>query len=795
MQCTQCQQENPASANFCLNCGARQTKVCPQCQQALPPEARFCSACGQAFTGQPATVTPAAYTPTHLAERIRAEHAALEARAAADGERKTITALFADLKGSTALIEGQDPEVARAILDPALRIMMDSAHHFEGYVAQALGDGIFALFGAPLAHEDHPQRALFAALRMQEALRRYSDQTRLKYGAPLLMRVGINNGEVVVRSIHKEDLHTDYVPVGHSTHLAARMEQMATPGSILITEHTQKLVEGYFSLKALGAAEIKGVAAPMPVYEVLGAGPLRTRLQVAARRGLTRFVGRQTELAQIKRAAEQAKLGNGQIIGIMGEPGLGKSRLFHEFKLTQGAGFGVFEAYSASHAKASPYLPIIELLKAYFQIQQQDDERTRREKVIGKVLGLDRSLEDTLPYYFALLNIAEEGNALQQKDPQMRRRRTFDAIKRVTLRESLERPLLLIFEDLHWIDSETQGLLDNLIESIASARILLLTNYRPEYRHDWGAKTYYTQLRLVPFGKAEADEFLSVLLGMTGAPSGRTDLVELRQWILDKTEGTPFFMEEVVQELFEQGVLARDGTGPASVQGTASQIQIPATVQGVLAARIDRLAAHEKALLQQLSVIGREFPLSLARRVVDLPEETLQSGLAALQHKEFLYEQPAFPDVEYIFKHALTQDVAYTSLLLERRKTIHERTARAIEDACGQELDDHLGRLAHHYTRSGNTEKAIEYLHLAGLQTAQRAANVDAVNYLGSALSLLRTVPDSDERDRRELALLLALAGPQRMIKGMAAQEVFETITKRAYCARGWVGRPLCFGY
>src|SRR3989441_10464231 len=382
----------------------------------------------------PQIQAPASYTPPHLAERIRAEQRALEARGSTEGERKTITALFADLKGSTALIEGLDPEEARAIIDPALQLMMDAVHRYQGYVAQALRDGIFALFGAPIAHEDHPQRALYAALRMQEEMRRYGDQVRLKHGAPLAMRVGVNTGEVVVRSIRKDDLQTDYVPVGHSTDLAARMEQMATPGSILITEYTRKLVEGYFELKALGAAEIKGMAEPLPVYEVVGAGPLRTRLQVAARRGLTRFVGRQRELEQLQHALAQAEAGHGQIVGVMGEPGVGKSRLFYEFKLTSHSGCLLLEAYSVSYGQASPYSPILELLKTYFQIQPQDDERQRREKVIGKVLGLDRNLEDMLPYLFTLLGIEDSTSSLQQMDPQIRRRRTFEAVKKLFLR-------------------------------------------------------------------------------------------------------------------------------------------------------------------------------------------------------------------------------------------------------------------------------------------------------------------------------------------------------------------------
>src|SRR6266545_5867918 len=492
---------------------------------------------------------PVSYTPPHLAERIRAEQAVLEARGNVDGERKTITALFADLKGSTALIEGLDPEEARAIIDPALQLMMDAVHRYEGYVAQALGDGIFALFGAPIAHEDHPQRALYAAVRMQEEMRRYADTLREQGRAPLLMRVGINTGEVVVRSIRKEDLHTDYVPVGHSTNLAARMEQLAAPGSVLVTEQTHKLTAGYFEFKALGKTQVKGVEEPLNVYEVLGAGPLRTRLQVAARRGLTRFVGRHSEVDHMRGALDQAKVGHGQIVGVMGEPGVGKSRLFYEFvgathasPLRLQHGCLILEAFSVSHGKASPYLPLIELLKHYFEITVEDDERKRREKVNSKVLTLDRGLEDILPYLFALLSIEEPMSALPQMDPRIRRRRTFEALKRLFLRESLNQPLILSFEDLHWIDSETQGFLDTLSESIASARLLLLINYRPEYRHEWGTKTYYTQLRLAPLGKEEAEELLTALLG------NDTELRGLKHLILEKTEGTPFFMEEIVQE-------------------------------------------------------------------------------------------------------------------------------------------------------------------------------------------------------------------------------------------------------
>ncbi|HEV8716465.1 MAG TPA: adenylate/guanylate cyclase domain-containing protein [Candidatus Binatia bacterium] len=736
----------------------------------------------------------------------------MEARGATEGERKTITALFADLKGSTALIEGLDPEEARAVIDPALQLMMDAVHRYDGYVAQALGDGIFALFGAPIAHEDHPQRALYAALRMQDEMRRYGDTLRTKGYPPLLMRVGVNTGEVVVRSIRKDDLHTDYVPVGHSTNLAARMEQLAAPGSILVTAYTHKLTEGYFEFKNLGKTQIKGVEEPLVVYEVVGAGPLKTRLQVSAtRRGLTRFVGRQREMEQLQHALTQAKAGHGQIVGVMGEPGLGKSRLFYEFKLLSQRGCLLLEAYSLSHGKASPYLPLIELLKGYFQLQPQDEERSRRQKVIGKVLELDRSLEDTLPYLFALLGIEEQPSPLQQMDPQIRRRRTFEALKRVFLRESLNQPLILIFEDLHWIDGETQGFLDVLSESVASAKLLLLTNYRPEYRHEWGQKTYYTQLRLAPLGREEAKEFLDVLLAESSAWRGSPDpadsakvgaassrsggvppppLFVLKQLILDKTEGTPFFMEEIVQELIEQGVLVRDGVETRHVASLPSDLHVPTTVQGVLAARIDRLAPDEKALLQQLSVIGREFPLSLIRHVLSQPEADLYRLLASLQRKEFLYEQPAFPESEYVFKHALTQEVAYGTVLVERRKALHGQTAQAIEALYPSSLEDHYSELAHHYSRSGNAAKAVEYLSRAGQQAARQSANEEAINHLTVALELLKTLPDTTARARQELTLQLSLGASVIATKGFSAAEVEQTYTRaQELCLQ--VGEPL----
>jgi class 3 adenylate cyclase len=724
----------------------------------------------------PAT-RPIAYTPRHLAERILAEQQALEAHGAPDGERKTITALFADIKGSMDLLENLDPEDARQLIDPALTLMMEAVHRYEGYVAQSLGDGIFALFGAPIAHEDHAQRALYAAMRMQEEMRRYADQVRLARGVPLQIRVGLNSGEVVVRSIRTDDLHTDYVPIGHATSLAARLQSLANPGSIVVSESTFRLTDGFFAFTALGAAQIKGVSEPVPVYEVAGVGPLRTRLQVAASRGLRRFVGRQRELELLQQAWKQAKRGQGQVVAAVGEPGVGKSRLCYEFKLQAQRDGLVLETFLVSHGKAYPYLPLIELLKNYFQLTPQDDDRRRQEQVTGKVLTLDRHLEDTLPYVAALVGVAEATTTLAQLDPQLRRRHTFKAITRLLLRESLNQPVLLLVEDLHWLDSETHAWLQLFSERVATARLLLLVNYRPEFQHPWGSKTYYSQLRLDPLGPEEADALLTALLGDSAA------LQPLKPFILAKTAGNPFFMEEMVQTLVDQGMLRRDPAGGMQlvvpVTGSAlAALQLPPTVQGVLAARIDRLPADEKALLQTLAVLGKEFAWSLLTQVTGQPEEDLQRILAQLQAEEFIYEHPAFPEPEYTFKHALTQEVAYNAVLLERRRGLHERAAQAIEGLFPERLPEHYHALAHHYSRSGNTAKAVDYLQRAGQQAVERSAYADAMSHLTAALDLLTTLPESRVRSQQELAIQITLSMALRVTKGGGAPEVERLYTR-----------------
>ena len=549
--------------------------------------------------------------------------------------------------------------------------MIDAVHRYDGYVVQSTGDGIFALFGAPIAYEDHPQRALYAALRMQEELRRYSAKLVSDVGSPIQGRIGVNTGEVVVRALETTQGHAEYTPIGHSTNLAARMQTAAPVGSIAVTEATRQLSEGYFTLKSLGATRVRGLSEPVSVYEVTGLGPLRTRLQCSAIRGYTKFVGREREMEALEHVGEIAKRGRGQIVAAIAEAGVGKSRLFYEFKAQHQTGWMLLETVSVSHDKASAYMPVIDLLHGYFDIKAEDDGRKRREKVAGKIAILDRALEDTLPYLFGVLGLVEGSDPLAPTDAEIRQRRTLDAIKRIILRESLNQPLMLVFEDLHWIDSESQGLLNLLADSIGTAKILLLVNYRLEYRHDWGNKSYYTQLRLDPLGKESADEMLAALLG------NGDELEPLKRFIIDKTEGNPFFMEEIVQGLFEEGMLARDGQ--TRLAWPLDAFQIPATVQVMLAARIDRLPAEEKDLLQILAVLGKEFRLSHLRTTAAKSEEELERMLARLQLGEFIYEQPAAGDVEYTFKHALTQEVAYRSILRDRRKALHERAGHALE--------------------------------------------------------------------------------------------------------------------
>jgi class 3 adenylate cyclase/tetratricopeptide (TPR) repeat protein len=768
--------------------------MCASCGQGNPPGSRFCDACGQALAApvRPDTPTtgasptsPQSYTPKHLAEKILASRAGLE------GERKQVTALFADIVSSTELIHGRDAEEAQALLDGVVKMMMDAVHRYEGTISRLMGDGLMALFGAPLAHEDHALRAYYAALAIQEVVSRHAEQTRREQGVALAIRIGLSAGEVIVRAI-RDDLHMDFTAMGQTVHLAARMEQLATPGTITLTPETLALVEGYVQVRSLGPLPVKGLPEPIEVFELLGTGQARTRLQAAAGRGLTRFVGRDEEIGALYGALSWAEDGRGQLVALVGEPGVGKSRLVwevtHSHRVQR---WTVLESGSVSYGKATMYLPVIDLVKAYCRIEPRDDERLIREKVTGKLLTLDRALEPYLPPLLALLDALplsshpprpehEVGDAVssvawEALDPTQRRRRTLDAVKRLLLRESQEQPLLLVFEDLHWIDSESQALLDSFVESLPNSRVLLLVNYRPEYSHGWGSKTYYRQVRVDPLPATSADELLVSLLG--DDPS----LGPLNQLLARQTEGNPFFLEESVRTLVETGALTGE-RGAYRLPRPLTEVRVPPTVQAILAARIDRLAPSEKALLQTAAVIGKDVPDVLLRSVTDLAEEELRRGLAALQAAEFIYEARLFPELEHTFKHALTHEVAYGSLLGERRKSLHARVVESMERLYGDRLDEQVDLLAHHAQRGEVWDKSLLYARRAGDRASARSVNRAATAHFEQALAAIGRLPES--RPLQELSIDLriqlrqALAGAGRDDDALAYLREAEPIAQ-----------------
>jgi class 3 adenylate cyclase/tetratricopeptide (TPR) repeat protein len=791
--CLRCRAENSPGRRFCGECGAPLAVLCGACGFSNEPTIKFCGGCGAPLGATPATATakfasPDTYTPKHLAEKILTSKSALE------GERKQVTVLFADLKGSMELLADRDPEEARKLLDPVLERMMEAVHHFEGTVNQVMGDGIMALFGAPVAHEDHAVRACYAALDMQGAIRRYADEVRRTLGIRTEIRIGLNSGEVVVRAIGS-DLRMDYTAVGQTTHLAARMEQLASAGTTLLTADTLRLAEGFVAVRPLGPVSVKGLEAPVEVYEMLGAGPLRSRLQAAAARGLTRFVGRETELEQLRQALGRATAGQGQAMAIVGEPGVGKSRLVwevtHSYRVH---GWLVLQAGSVSYGKANSYLPVIDLLKSYFAIEDRDGPRAVQERVTGKLLTLDRALEGNLPALLSLLDVPIDDPQWQNLDPPQRRQRTLDAVKRLLLRETQVQPLLVVVEDLHWVDGETQAVLDSLVESLPAARILLLVNYRPEYAHRWGSKTYYAQLRLDPLPPESAEALLDALLGSDPA------LRPLTHLLIERTERNPFFLEESVRTLVETKVLA-GGPGAYHLAQALAGIQVPTTVQAVLAARIDRLAADEKRLLQAAAVIGKDVPFLLLQAIVQVPEDVLRHGLATLQAAEFLQEARLFPDLGYNFKHALTHEVAYGSLLQDRRRALHARIVEVSEALYAGRLAEHAERLAHHATRGEVWEKAVGYLCQAGAKAFTATASREAATCFEQALEALAHLPETRETAEQGIDLRFDLHNALHLLgkfeRGVELLREADGLARMLNDSRrlGWVSVYMSFNH
>jgi class 3 adenylate cyclase len=629
MKCSRCQHDNTPAAKFCEECAAPLLRTCVGCGTQLSASAKFCPECGQPAAAAPATAVappPTVYTPKHLAEKI------LSSRDAIEGERKLVTVLFADLKGSMELIHERDPEDARSILDPVLKLMMDAVHFYEGTVSLGMGDGIMAIFGAPLAHEDHAVRACYAALRMQEQVRVHAEEALRTWGVPIEIRVGLNSGDVVVRSV-RSDLHMDYTAIGETTHLAARMEQTAMPGTILAGPGTMRLTEGYVVMKPLGPRQVKGRATPIEVYEVVGATTVRSRLQATAARGLAGLVGRGAEMELLSQSLERARGGQGQVVAIVGEAGIGKSRLLWELRHSPRAeNWLVLESSSVSYGKSSSYLPLIELVKAYFHIDPADDMQRVRDKVTEGVLALDPALQPYIPALFSLLDVPQRDPAWDALDPPQRRQRTLDGVRSLLLVESRTRPVMVLLEDLQWIDAETQAFLDCVVDSLPKARILLLANYRPEYQHTWARKSYYRELRLDALPPDGMDALLDSMLGPQPA------LAPMKRLLIERTEGNPFFLEESIRALVEMQFL--DGEpGNYRLLKAAETLQIPPSAQAILTARIDRLSTEDKRVLQAAAVIGKDVPFSLLRELTEGDEQQLRAT-AAISRQPSSFTRP-----------------------------------------------------------------------------------------------------------------------------------------------------------
>jgi class 3 adenylate cyclase/tetratricopeptide (TPR) repeat protein len=724
--CPRCRAENLPGHRFCVACGQALQTSCARCGFVHEEGARFCGGCGQPIlaSGLARFASPESYTPPHLAEKIRTSRGTLE------GERKQVTVLYADMKGSLELLADLDPEDARRMLDPVLGVMMEAVHRYEGTVNQVLGDGVMAIFGAPVAHENHAVRAAYAALRMHEGVHRLARDLRRAEGVDVQIRVGLNSGEVVVRAIGS-DLRMDYSAVGQTTYLAAQMERLARPGSTLLAPETRRLTEGFLVVTALGPVPMKGIAEPVEVYELTGAGPARYRLQAAAVRGLSRFVGREAEVERLREAFARSRAGEGRLVALVGEPGVGKSRVIREF--VEGPwmeGAILLEGRPVAYRKTPSWMPVMDALRRYCQIDRLDEERIIREKITGKLLALDRALAPALPALLALADLEPEDPVWRALDPPQRRRRIQEAVLSMLLAESRRQPVVFVVEDLQRIDEETQALLDALVDRLQGTRLLILVAYRPEYRHQWGSKPGYAQIRIDPLSPGTARALLESMLGSDPG------LAVLKTVLVERTDGNPLFLEESVRTLVETQALVGE-PGARRLVKPLETVQVPGSVQAVLAARIDRLTPVAKHVLQSASVIGKDVPFPVLAEIADLPDEALRAGLGFLQAGELLYEASFFPEIEYTFKHALTHEVAYGSLLHETRRALHARIVDAIERLYAGRHSEHVERLAHHALRGGLRERAVGYLRQAGAKAAARSAHREAVTFFEQALEVL----------------------------------------------------------
>ena len=748
MKCPKCQFENRQEAIFCRSCGAplQSDIYCPNCEASNPPDSKFCEKCGRDLKPPKETPSvrysePQSYTPKFLADKI------LTTRSSLAGERKVVTVLFADVANYTGMSEKLEPEEVHQIMDGCFKILMDEIHHYEGTINQFTGDGIMALFGAPVAHEDHAQRACRAALAIQKAMKGYAQKIEKDCHIAFKLRIGLNSGPVIVGSIG-DDLRMDYTAVGDTTNLASRMEGLARQGSILVSNNTYKLAGEFFEFEPLGKLAVKGKQKPVEAYELIRAGEIETRIEAAAVKGLTRFVGRKNSVAALMEVWDRAKSGAGQVVGMVGEAGVGKTRLLLEFKkqLPQDK-FTYLEGRCLHYGSSMAYLPIMDILRSFFEIKKEDRNFIIQKKIKDKLFSLDERLVNILPSLQDLLSLRVEDKAYLQLQPGEKKLRIFEAIRDLLIREGERRPLILAVDDLHWIDRTSQECLGYLIEWLANARILLVLLYRPEYTHQWESKSYYSRVGLEQLSTQVSAELVQAILS-----DGKV-VSELRELILSKAGGNPLFVEELTHNLLENGSIHRKDSQYVLTR-KASEIDVPESIQGIVAARMDRLEENLKRIMQVASVIGREFAFRILQTIMGMRQE-LKSHLLNLQGLEFIYEKSLFPELEYIFKHALTQEVAYNSLLQKRRQQIHEKIGQAIESLYAERLEEFYEALAFHYARSDNKLKAIEYLDLASQKAVELCAMEEAITYFNEAMKLLDELPDDALNQKRRIFLLV----------------------------------------
>ena len=755
MKCLKCQFKNREDVIFCEECGAKLEQICPKCKAEIPLDRKFCGKCGydlrEPKESAPINYSePQSYTPKHLADKILTHRSSLE------GERKIVTVLFADVANYTAMSEKLDPEEVHQIMDGAFNILMDEIHKFEGTINQFTGDGVMALFGAPVAHENHAQRACHAALAIQNAINGYGEKIKNTTGVDFKMRVGINSGPVIVGAIG-DDLRMDYTAVGDTTNLAARMESEAKPGRILVSADTHRAIERYFNFKDIGALKVKGKESPQKAYELLKASDVVTRFDASVSKGLTRFVGRQSSMTSLMEIYNKVTSGAGQVVGVVGEAGVGKSRLILEMKnrLPENE-YTYLEGQCLQYGSSILYVPVLDILKSIFDIKDDDREYIVKKKIKEKTSSFSKNLENNFPAFQDLLSVKVDDEKYLKLEPKHKREKIFESIRDLFISVSQEKPLILVIEDLHWIDEATEAFLDYLIEWIANTSIMLVLLYRTEYHHQWNSKTYYPKIGLDQLGTDSSAELIRAMLEEGDVAP------ELKELILKRAAGNPLFMEELTHTLIENGSIKK-ANNQFVLSRNINDIQIPDTVQGIIAARMDRLEENLKRTMQVASVIGRDFAFRILQTITGMREE-LKSYLLNLQGLEFIYEKRLFPELEYIFKHALTREVAYNSMLVTRRKEIHENIGKAIEEIYRDRLEEFYEMLAYHYAMSDNYQKASEYLKLSGNKAFSKYANQEAYNYYKEALNTLKKLPETVDRKKEELEIGLLMLNPIPLI-------------------------------